>query len=825
METNAAIDVTRELQLDTANKALDTAIMLNEQMGLNFVALYGTKEDSCTCREGRTCGTKTGKHPIGNDWPNRLLSTRSELEEAAESFQGCNFGLPCGSGNTCGYMKLLGLDFDKAEGKALLETWISAGLIPQNSIQVETPNNGAHVYLWIPSTFELRNRVGSLIEGLDIRFNRAQLVSAGSYTPKGMYKFKEGFGPGEAIIHPAPPALIDKLLRLDSVKPSSGKSGGVDRITEAKELGLVINRNSEISESLKIKLETMMQNKTYSDIYHRRNKLKEGHSSGPLRDDSRRQWMLAKEAARQGLSRQEALDLQLHFIHEDLANVELNAESPVKCKGDWAILDQIMHAFEMVDCEQSQTESIKKTLCISSAENLITTADTMQIVKKPLPYEVLEPILGNTIDAICEYTSTGPEYVLGHVLAALGSAPGLGLLGRIRKGMHVRTNIYHLLLAPTGSNKSSPLKLVKKPFEDVHELKKEHFLNEMKYYKVEKAKFDRAMRKTNDDNPIIIPTRPIRQRVLFEDFTEESLIKALSECPNGGLIGVDEFVSVLNRFGQYKGGAGGDRQLLLKAHDNDSHSVERVKHDDLPVFLKELFLGVTGTMQPVLFDKYRVNCTHGDGWWDRFLITATDEMKVIPLTQIVDDIHLGDYHTLIKCLLRHRTGEVNATVLEFDTPAFDLYSSWHLQNQKEYKNPAFNQFMRGFRSKSNTIGAKLALLFQACENVKTGEEKHVSYDNVTRAIVIMEAFRNQRECLFQELTVSEEDERIKTAWDFVKNNGGHASYKDFYDRKIAGCIRLKDTKEFFELLCDTGKFVMGTITGGNNRTVPVIKLV
>lgn len=781
-------------------KTLDTALKLND-IGLNLIAVYGIKEDgSCTCFVGNECPMKNrGKHPIGHNWPSRLLTTHREIEAASEKYPGCNFGIPGGSANTCGDMKLLLLDFDGPVGLEVLKRYEDEGLIPR-TMKFRTGSGGAHVPLWVRKDFVISNTSGSIEKGLDIKYERGSVVAPGSRNASGTYDFMKGFGPEDVAIYPAPEKLLAKLEAHEAKRDNA-------RVELSERAEVLVEPMGVYNASLELRME------------HARTEIKSLFQSGI--DPSDRDSAIMKEMYRDHLKSglytlQEIVDvIWKHRLEK--------GERHHKIRYYRKSLDKMMGK---VDAEEAQNASIKRTfentLCISSLSDFTTGPDMLQVVKKPLPYEVLRPILGDTIDSICEYTDMGPEYVLGHVLAALGSAPGLGLRGRIREGMHVRTNIYHLLLAPTGVNKSAPMTRAIEPLNEIHKLKQEHHKNEMVTYRKEKAKYDRAMRKDSAEVSLTLPTRPVMSQVRFESFTLESLVKALSENPHGGIIAADEFISVLNSFGQYKGGAGGDRQFLLNAFDNGSYASLRVK-DEEPVYIPELFLGITGTMQPVLFDKFRINCTHSDGWWDRFLITSTEEMSVVPLEQIPPNINLNSYHTLIKCLLRYRNNS-QPEILNFDPDAFSMYSAWHLQNQKEYKAKGFNPFLRSFWSKSNTILAKLAVLFQACENINNGKEVSVTQENVNRGIVIIEAFRNQRLHLFQQLTVSEDDERIKTAIEWLKNIGGQASYRDCYRDRIVGCVRSKDAKELFELLCDTGKCKMDIIKADNNRPVSIIKL-
>ncbi|MFG1350115.1 DUF3987 domain-containing protein [Xanthobacter autotrophicus] len=93
------------------------------------------------------------------------------------------------------------------------------------------------------------------------------------------------------------------------------------------------------------------------------------------------------------------------------------------------------------------------------------------------------------------------------------------------------------------------------------------------------------------------PTKPFLGRVMVQDATIEKLAHIAQGNPKGFLSFHDELAGLFASFGRYSGSGGADRTFWLQAYNGRSHIVDRVKVDD-PIRIPHLAIGIVGGIQP-----------------------------------------------------------------------------------------------------------------------------------------------------------------------------------------------------------------------------------
>lgn len=128
------------------------------------------------------------------------------LESASPAIRfelsGNNVGVATGGG-------YVALDFDTKpdkgiDGVAILNAWLTAGLLPEDTPLIKTPSGGCHMYLRLPEGHgPVANSASKLAPGVDVRGDRGYVVGPGSTLPNGAYE----------VLHAAPAmALCPKWL-------------------------------------------------------------------------------------------------------------------------------------------------------------------------------------------------------------------------------------------------------------------------------------------------------------------------------------------------------------------------------------------------------------------------------------------------------------------------------------------------------------------------------------------------------------------------------------------------------------------------------------
>lgn len=161
----------------------------------------------------------------------------AEMAQASRYFNG--YAIGCGQPPH----HVLGLDLDTKNGQdgiALLSAFSDMhGFEVPDTITVDTPSGGRHVYLSAPPGARIANavgRVGTLnAPGIDIRFFGGQLVGPGSRGPAGTYRLASR---PDARIAACPKRLLDLLSTVPRRRPEPRADRGPRQITKRIE-GLI----------------------------------------------------------------------------------------------------------------------------------------------------------------------------------------------------------------------------------------------------------------------------------------------------------------------------------------------------------------------------------------------------------------------------------------------------------------------------------------------------------------------------------------------------------------------------------------------------------
>jgi hypothetical protein len=160
-------------------------------LGLPVFPLHWV-DDQGQCSCGKQCGS-VGKHPL---IPNGHLGATTDPGQIGRwwsRWPDANIGIPTGERSG-----LLVLDEDvKNNGFISLNALEEKrGRLPK-TLTVRTGGGGRHLYLIYPAGCEIRNSVGRLGLGLDVRGEGGYIVAPPSRTDKGSYEFLDRLPPAE----------------------------------------------------------------------------------------------------------------------------------------------------------------------------------------------------------------------------------------------------------------------------------------------------------------------------------------------------------------------------------------------------------------------------------------------------------------------------------------------------------------------------------------------------------------------------------------------------------------------------------------------------
>jgi hypothetical protein len=137
------------------------------------------------------------------EWPQQATHDRAKLREWANQYEGCNWAVACGLASG-----IFVVDVDGDEGAAAIrelcrehgEDWLET--------LTAVTHRGRHFYFEYPEGMAIRNSVGKLAVGLDIRSENGYVVIPPSMHPSGnQYKWENA----NASIAPAPQWLLQMV--------------------------------------------------------------------------------------------------------------------------------------------------------------------------------------------------------------------------------------------------------------------------------------------------------------------------------------------------------------------------------------------------------------------------------------------------------------------------------------------------------------------------------------------------------------------------------------------------------------------------------------
>ena len=157
-------------------------VLAYRSKGFIPIPIYGVRHEVCTCHLGGEC-TSAGKHPIPKR-PAAVEATDDQWESWISKYPDMNLGILTGSESG-----IFVLDVDPRHGgdESFDKLVQSVGALPPTLI-AQTGGGGRHYVFKIPSGMEVRNSVGTLGDGLDIRGEGGLIVVEPSVT-KGEYKW------------------------------------------------------------------------------------------------------------------------------------------------------------------------------------------------------------------------------------------------------------------------------------------------------------------------------------------------------------------------------------------------------------------------------------------------------------------------------------------------------------------------------------------------------------------------------------------------------------------------------------------------------------
>jgi putative DNA primase/helicase len=158
---------------------------------------------------------KSEKHS-GAKWGK--TSDPDQVRRDWDKWPTANVGIALGAGS--GFWAI---DLDvKPGGLAAWDALVAEHPPLPRTVTVNTPSGGRHYWWRWPADAEIRNSVGKIGPGIDVRGEAGIVVAPPSVKPgKGAYAFAPGLSPDEVEIAPAPGWLVELAMKASAKKPAA----------------------------------------------------------------------------------------------------------------------------------------------------------------------------------------------------------------------------------------------------------------------------------------------------------------------------------------------------------------------------------------------------------------------------------------------------------------------------------------------------------------------------------------------------------------------------------------------------------------------------
>lgn len=249
----------------------------------------------------------------------------------------------------------------------------------------------------------------------------------------------------------------------------------------------------------------------------------------------------------------------------------------------------------------------------------------------PFPLDLLPPVLGNLIAQGAAAIDCDQSMIALPVLSACSAAIGNQRFLELKDGWNVPSNIWTLVVAPTGNAKSGAFDLALKPLVEWQ---------------------TRAFTKANDERKNWKPDHgpePKAERILLEVATEEAALNIAAGSPRALLVQVDEAGSWFEH-GAYRDAKASANRFWLKSWDVGPYTSDTLKRGTTHV--PRLNVAVTGAIQPRGFREQLADDRIDRGELARMLVVQVSAHAPRVNTKTVTVATRESYARLMRDLLR-----------------------------------------------------------------------------------------------------------------------------------------------------------------------------
>ena len=223
------------------------------------------------------------------------------------------------------------------------------------------------------------------------------------------------------------------------------------------------------------------------------------------------------------------------------------------------------------------------------------------------------------IGHLCKVLQCPKEFVIISIYQAVGVAVGNASRIITPQGHENPPMLWAVIVAPSGTGKSAPLRRMLKPLFDIDREEFDKYELEAKQYRHQVSTRQRHKLDTSDLEA------PRLRQMIIQDSTEEGRMRVLRENPGGILLYNDELDGFFGRMGRYTKNGGTDEiTRLIDCWDNGTVKITRQNQEHTKP-IEKAFLSIVGTIQPETLRRRFENPAYTEtGFAQRWLFVWND---------------------------------------------------------------------------------------------------------------------------------------------------------------------------------------------------------
>jgi hypothetical protein len=356
--------------------------------------------------------------------------------------------------------------------------------------------------------------------------------------------------------------------------------------------------------------------------------------------------------------------------------------------------------------------------------------------KAAFPFDTLPQKAQKLITEANNTLGIPSDMLASSMLFAAASAAGNTVSIEVKKGEIQKAVFFMVQIGIPNTNKSGAVKFALKPLTEADHKNYEE-------YQAKKNAWDAEQAKPSIERDKI--DKPIYEKHLISDATQEALATALQNSPRGLALYRDELAGWLKDFNRYN--QGGDTEKVLSLWSLSELSVDR-KASDTTIRIAHPFFSVIGTIQPGVLEELAKGGRQKNGFIDRFLFCWPEGLKKPEWTEKdIDPLLIQDYEAALNKLLGlpfNEEGKANKVTMTPEAKK-QLLHFFNKVNKPLCDN-SDNELLGGLHGKFDLHVIRLAVALHLIHWAYSTEQQFpliMQTETITQAVKVGNYFRTQ----------------------------------------------------------------------------------